>query len=127
VVEAYAALPPSAKVRGREQKRALRIAARGLVPDFVLDKPKLGFFSESVGSWLDAEGGATVDRLLLDDDPRYAAVIEPDVVRGIVRAWRGGERRHAKGVLSLVMLELWLREYVPRAFAAAPPATTVAA
>ena len=33
-------------------------AARGLVPDFVLDKPKLGFFSESVGSWLAAEGAA---------------------------------------------------------------------
>jgi asparagine synthase (glutamine-hydrolysing) len=127
VVEAYAALPPSAKVHGREQKRALRHAARGLVPDFVLDKPKLGFFSESVGSWLDAEGGATVDALLLDDDPRYAAVIDPDVVRGIVRSWRAGERRNAKGVLSLVMLELWLREFVPRAFAAAPPATTVGA
>jgi asparagine synthase (glutamine-hydrolysing) len=127
VVEAFAALPPSAKVRGREQKRALRLAARGLVPDFVLDKPKLGFFSESVGSWLDAEGGATVDRLLLDDAPRYAAVIDPSVVHGIVRAWRAGEGRHAKGVLALVMLELWLREFLPRAFAAAPPATAQAA
>jgi hypothetical protein len=97
------------------------------VPDFVLDKPKLGFFSESVGSWLDAEGGATVDQLLLDDAPRYAAVIDPDVVHGIVRAWRAGETRHAKGVLALVMLELWLREFLPRAFAAAPPATARAA
>ena len=127
VVEAYAALPPSVKVRGREGKRALRAAARGLVPDFVLDKPKLGFFSESVGSWLDAEGGAIVDGLLLDADPRYAQVVDPDAVRGVVGAWRAGEGRHAKGVLSLVMLELWLREYLPRAFAEARTATAQAA
>jgi asparagine synthase (glutamine-hydrolysing) len=127
VVEAYAALPPSVKVRGREGKRALRAAARGLVPDFVLDKPKLGFFSESVGTWLDAEGGALVDELLLSTDARFAQVVDPDAVRGVVGAWRAGEGRHAKGVLSLVMLELWLREYVPRAFAAAPTATAQAA
>ena len=41
----------------------------------------------------------------------------------VVGAWRAGEGRHAKGVLSLVMLELWLREYMPRAFAEARPAT----
>jgi asparagine synthase (glutamine-hydrolysing) len=120
VVEAFTALPPSAKVRGREQKRALRRAARGLVPDFVLDKPKLGFFDGSIESWLSAGAAATVDRLLLDGEPRSGAVVDPDVVRRIVQRSRQGDPRASKATLSLVMLELWLSEFLPRAFAAVP-------
>jgi len=119
VVQTCAALPPTAKVRGTEGKRALRVAARGLVPEFVLDKPKLGFFSESVEAWLSADGGATVDAILEAPDPGYAAVLDPQVVRGVVRQWRAGDRRLGRMVLALVMLELWFTAFLPRAFACA--------
>jgi asparagine synthase (glutamine-hydrolysing) len=121
VVEALAALPPSAKVRGREQKVALRRAARGLVPDFVLDKPKLGFFSDSVSTWLAADGGAIVDDLLLGPEPAYGELVDPGVVRGIVGEWRAGNGRQAKPILGLVMLELWMTTFLPRAFAPSTP------
>jgi asparagine synthase (glutamine-hydrolysing) len=116
LVELCAALPPSVKANALEGKRALRRAARGVIPDFVLDKPKLGFFSTSVGSWLDTDDGAFVGDLLLGPDPRYARVADPALVRRLVEQWRGGERRHAKTILGLVMLELWLRDFLPRAF-----------
>jgi asparagine synthase (glutamine-hydrolysing) len=119
VVELCASLPPSAKATAREGKRALRRAALGLVPDFVLDKPKLGFFSTSVGSWLDTEAGAMVDSLLLAPDPAYARVVDQGVVRRLAGEWRAGQTRHARPILALVMLELWLREFLPRAFGAA--------
>jgi asparagine synthase (glutamine-hydrolysing) len=126
VVEACAALPPSAKATTREGKRALRLAARGIVPDFVLDKRKQGFFSESVGSWLGSPGGGLVDRLLLGPDPHYAQVVDPALVRRLVGDWRAGNERHARPVLALLMLELWLSEFMPRAFAA-PEAAEAAA
>ncbi len=73
----------------------------------MLDKPKLGFFSASVGLWLDAEGGALVDRLLVDDQPRLGEVVDP-TLSAPSSPWRAGESRHGRAVLALLMLELWL-------------------
>ena len=114
-----ATVPASVKVKRLQGKHVLRLAAKDLVPDFVLDKRKRGFFNESVGAWVGAEGGATVDRLLLANDPAYSQVIDPEVVRSIVARWRAGEAGHAPLLLALIMLELWLSSYLPRAFAAA--------
>lgn len=119
VVELCAALPTAAKVTARQGKRALRHAARGLVPDFVLDKPKLGFFSESVDAWLAVDGAATLEARLLADHPGYAAVVDPALVRRLVGEWRGGNGRHARPLLALLMLELWLGDFLPRARRAA--------
>ena len=86
----------------------LRLAAREHVPEFVLKKRKRGFFNEAVGTWVGADGGALVDRVLLDSDPAYAAVIDRAAVEQTVREWRGGRAANANLLLGLVMLELWL-------------------
>jgi asparagine synthase (glutamine-hydrolysing) len=117
LVELAATIPTSMKVRHLQGKHVLKRAAKGLVPDFVLDKRKQGFFNEAVPKWIAAEGGATVDRLLLADEPAYAAVLDRAVVQRAVRESRAGNSGHAPFLLSLIMLELWLGEYVPRAFA----------
>jgi asparagine synthase (glutamine-hydrolysing) len=117
LVELAATSPTSMKVRHLQGKHVLKRAAKGLVPDFVLDKRKQGFFNEAVPKWIAAEGGATVDRLLLADEPAYAAVLDRAVVQRAVRESRAGNSGHAPFLLSLIMLELWLGEYVPRAFA----------
>jgi asparagine synthase (glutamine-hydrolysing) len=118
LVELCARIPAGAKVHRLQGKHVLRLAARGLVPDFVLEKPKRGFFKEVVGSWLGAGDGALVDRLLLAAEPAYAAVLDRDTVARAVREWRAGRSAHAPHLLSLIMLELWLGSYLPRAFAA---------
>jgi asparagine synthase (glutamine-hydrolysing) len=125
-VELCATVPASAKVHRLQGKHVLREAARGLVPDFVLDKRKRGFFNEAVPAWLSADGGATVDRILLSADPAYTRVIDRAVVEQAVREFRAGAQRHAPFLLSLIMLELWLSEYLPRAFALAPRLERVA-
>ena len=118
LVELCARVPSSVKVHRLQGKHVLRRAAQGLVPDFVLDKRKRGFFNESVPAWLSGDGGATVERLLGAEEPAYAALVDPQVVRRAVAEFRGGQR-HATLLLALVMLELWLTEYLPRAFEAA--------
>jgi hypothetical protein len=66
-----------------------------------------------------AEDGALVKRLLLADDPAYAAVVDPGTVRRAVTEWRGGRAEHSNLLLALVMLELWMTEYLPRAMSPA--------
>jgi asparagine synthase (glutamine-hydrolysing) len=118
-VELCARVPTEVKVRRLQGKHVLREAARGLVPDFVLQKRKRGFFNESVGTWLAARDGEVVDRVLLSDSPAYEQVVDRGVVQQAVSSWRGGNVRQAPLLLSLVMLELWMGDYLPRAFALA--------
>ena len=63
------------------------------MPDFVLDKRKRGFFNEAVGTWMGAEDGALVERLLLDPDPAYAAVVDPGTVAPRGHRMARGPRR----------------------------------
>jgi asparagine synthase (glutamine-hydrolysing) len=115
LVELSARIPAEHKVRRLRGKHVLRVAARKQVPDFVLAKRKRGFFNESIGSWVTAGDEALVNRLLLAPDPAYASVVPRSAVERVVREWRGGRAGNAKLLLALVMLELWLTEYLPRA------------
>src|SRR5215218_9280913 len=115
VVEYCAGLPPAAKVRRAQCKYLLREVARDLVPPFVLQKRKLGFFSENVQGWLGAAGAGSVEALAAPD-ARSHEVVDPAVVRRLVAEWRAGEPRHARVLLAIVMLERWLGHYLPRAF-----------
>ena len=117
-VEMCARIPSSYKVSRLRGKHVLREAARGLVPDFVFDKPKRGFFYEWVSTWLAGDGGALIDRLLLAPDRAYEVVVDRAVVAEAVSRWRAGNPGYENTILSLIMLEIWLGTYLPRAFAA---------
>jgi asparagine synthase (glutamine-hydrolysing) len=119
LVELAATIPTGHKVRRLQGKHVLRLAAKGRVPDFVLQKRKRGFFNEAVSTWMAADDASVVRRLLLKDDPAYAAIVDPGTVRKAVTEWRGGRAEHSNLLLGLVMLELWMTEYLPRAKAPA--------
>jgi asparagine synthase (glutamine-hydrolysing) len=122
LVEYAATIPPRLKVRGGTTKYVLKEAARGLVPDRIIDKPKQGFFNSAVGAWFRAQTDRAVADYLLDPNPRYAELLDRDAVRRLVAAHATGDPR-ANGdlLLSILMLEVWLATYVPRATAAVDP------
>ena len=100
LVELAARIPTRHKVHRLQGKHVLRLAAREHVPEFVLEKRKRGFFNEAVATWVGADGGALVDRVLLDPDPAYAAVIDRAAVEQTRprMAWgKGGQRQPAPG------------------------------
>jgi asparagine synthase (glutamine-hydrolysing) len=115
LVEWAATMPTSVKVRRLQGKHVLRLAAKDLVPDFVLTKRKRGFFNDKMTTWLGAPGGTNLERLLLAPEPAYAAVVDQEAVRDLVAAWREGDHRHTQVLLALVMLEVWLSTVLPRA------------
>ncbi len=65
VVEYCATIPSRHKVRRLDTKHVLKHGARGLIPDRIIDKPKVGFFNAAVDGWFRAQTkGAISDYLL---------------------------------------------------------------
>lgn len=114
LVELAARIPTRLKMRRGTGKILLRQAARGLVPDEVIDRPKVGFFSSAVDHWFEAQLPGLIGDVLLDPGARYSELLDPEIA---VRSLLGGPRdyRHSKFLLSVLMLELWLSTYLPRA------------
>ncbi|WP_432972003.1 asparagine synthase (glutamine-hydrolyzing) [Dactylosporangium sp. CA-233914] len=120
VVEFCATIPSRLKVSARlETKHVLKHAARGLVPDRIVDKRKLGFLRSASTGWLRAQLGAASSDFLLGPDPRYGEFLDRAVVERMARAHRDGARSgDVHLLLAILMLEVWLSSYVPRAVSA---------
>ena len=122
VVEFAARIPSKYKVKRRVGKHVLRTAARGLVPEHAIAKKKAGFFRASVGSWLENQTQGAIADWLLVPDPRYAEFLDPDVVRSLItRRTDRGTLADPQLVLSILMLEVWLSSFLPRALALRAP------
>jgi asparagine synthase (glutamine-hydrolysing) len=91
VMELVLPAPSRLKVRGLTTKAILKKAARGLVPDGVIDRQKRGL-SVPVARWLNTGLAPLADRLL--DTPLLAE-------------HRTGRRNHARRLWPQLMLALW--------------------
>jgi asparagine synthase (glutamine-hydrolysing) len=121
VVEFCATIPNAYKVRRLTTKYVLKRAASGLVPDSVIGKRKVGFFHRTVGEWFEKQAGGAVSDYLLDENPRYADFIDRAEVERLVTQQRsGGGAGNEQVLLGVLMLEIWLRSYLPRALAPQP-------
>ena len=87
--------PSALKVRGFTTKAILKEAARGLVPDAVIDRRKRGL-SVPVARWLNTGLASLADRLL--DTPLLAE-------------HRSGKANHARKLWPLLMLALWAERW----------------
>jgi asparagine synthase (glutamine-hydrolysing) len=115
LVEYCARIPDSLKVHRLERKYLLRRAARGLVPERVLEKRKQGFFQGSTGGWLRAQMDGAISDYLLGPSPRYAEFLDRGAVERLVRAHRDGGGVDVQLLVGVLMLEIWLASYLPRA------------
>jgi asparagine synthase (glutamine-hydrolysing) len=122
LVEFCARIPARHKVHHLTTKHILKHAARGLVPDHIVDKRKIGFFRGSSHGWLQAQLAGAVSDYLLAPSPAYAEFLDRDAVEQLIRELRS-DSRQVQLVLAILLLEVWLRTYLPRATAASPAAS----
>ena len=116
VVEYCATIPSDLKVHRLTTKYLLKQAARGLVPNRIIDKPKIGFFHKAVEGWIAKQAEGSIATYLLDADPRYAEFLDPAVVRRLVRNHvEGIDRQYVQLLLFILFLEIWLSTSLPRA------------
>jgi asparagine synthase (glutamine-hydrolysing) len=123
VVEYCARIPAGFKVRRLTTKYVLKRSARGLIPDQIIDKRKIGFFNRPVEDWFRAQTRGAISDYLLAPRPAYAEILDPRVVHELVESHAAGTgTAHPHLLLSILMLEIWLSSFLPRALRPAAPA-----
>ncbi len=110
LVEFSAAMPREMKLRGGTTKWILREAMKGILPDAILNRPKMGF-PVPVGKWFRSEYKHIVDEFVLGNRPLERGVFEPEFVRNLVRRHNSGED-HAQRIWFLVNFEIWQRRFI---------------
>jgi asparagine synthase (glutamine-hydrolysing) len=119
VVEYCARIPSRFKVSGKlETKHVLKHAARSFLPAEIVDKRKLGFFRSAADEWLRAQLRGDAANYLLGSDPRFAELLDRATVRELAAQHRDGSADHDVHLLvAILILEVWLSTYLPRALA----------
>jgi asparagine synthase (glutamine-hydrolysing) len=119
LVEFCATIPTNLKVHRSTTKYLLRRSVRGLVPDEVLERPKVGFFRGEVDEWLNRQLNGGAADYLLGPRPRYAEFLRRETVEELLRRHTSGsDRSHRHLLHAILLLEVWLSSYLPRATAA---------
>ncbi|HET7762177.1 MAG TPA: asparagine synthase-related protein, partial [Phycicoccus sp.] len=108
VVSAAFSLPGSEKIRGRQQKAALKDAARAWLPDEIIDRPKASF-GAPLRAWVGGDLRELVDDVLLDGELVGSGFLRSAPLTRLVADQRSGRRDTSKQVWQLLSLELWYR------------------
>jgi len=113
LIEFAVTIPDSFKLRGMETKYILKRAATGLVPDEIINRPKQGF-DVPIRRWFNQELREMLDDTLNERRARERGDFDHRVVQSILDEHRRGVRDHARLLWSLLVLELWRREFIDR-------------
>lgn len=111
VVELAAAMPLSLKYRWGQGKRILRRAFGDLLPAGIWRRKKMGF-GVPLDHWFRAELKELTNDVLLDGTARNRGFFRPETVEALVRQHQCGEFDHAYRLWSLLVFELWMRQWV---------------
>jgi asparagine synthase (glutamine-hydrolysing) len=111
LIEESLRLSPRTKMPGGRLKGLLKAAFAGVLPKEVLAHRKQGFMIP-LGDWLRRELRPTLDDLLSPDCVRTRGLFDADAVEALRREHLSGARTHADRLWTLMMLELWMREYL---------------
>lgn len=110
LVEYTAHLRQDLKIRKGETKWILREAMRGILPNEILNRPKMGF-PVPVGQWFRNEFKHIIDEYVLSERTLARGIFQPDVIREIVEQHNAGENFDLK-LWSLVNFEIWHRQFI---------------
>jgi asparagine synthase (glutamine-hydrolysing) len=113
LVEFTAALQDNWKLSGLTTKRILREAMKGVLPDSILRRPKMGF-PVPFGAWMRGSWNDVARELLLDRRARERGVFDPDGVDRLLRDHACGRRDETDRIWALMNVELWYRTFIDR-------------
>jgi asparagine synthase (glutamine-hydrolysing) len=114
LLEFSATIPSALKLKKGRSKYLLRRLLERYVPASIVDRPKHGF-SAPVGEWLRGPLSRMAGDLLQDGRLRDRGIFDASAVRKLWIEHRSREHDHTHRLWSLMMLELWFREYVDNA------------
>jgi asparagine synthase (glutamine-hydrolysing) len=118
-MEFCASLPSRFKLSGLVKKRVLKRALRGVIPDGIIDRPKMGF-GVPIDHWFRNELRSLAEDVLLDTTARERGYFNPAVVTRLLDEHVRGVARWHPQLWNLLMLELWHRTFIDRRPGAEP-------
>jgi asparagine synthase (glutamine-hydrolysing) len=110
LLEFAASVPTSLKLKNGRSKYLLRRLLEKRIPQAIVDRPKHGFEAPT-GAWLRGPLAPMVDALLLDGRLHDRGIFENRAVTTLWQQHRDGQQDHRHRLWSLVMLELWFRQF----------------
>ncbi len=113
LVEFAASVPMALKIQGGRGKHLLRRFLEGRVPKHIIDRPKQGFAAPTA-EWLRGPLAPMAADLLLGHTFRARGIFSPPAVGRLWREHQSREHDHRHRLWSLLMLELWFRQFVDR-------------
>jgi asparagine synthase (glutamine-hydrolysing) len=111
VIEFAAGLPSELKYRGPVSKFLLKRHLAPRLPGLDVDRPKQGF-SIPLGAWLRGDLRDTAHDLLFSAHTAHRGYVRPETVASMWDEHQRGHRDHSGKIWALMVLELWLREYL---------------
>ncbi len=110
LAEFAANIPFNLKLKGATTKHILKEAARGLLPDEIIERKKHGF-GVPLGAWLRRDI-APVRDILLSRRARERGLLEMSAVERLISEHEAGRRDHSRQLWALLTLEEWQRQFV---------------
>ena len=110
LVEFAMAVPQSLKYRRGRTKHILKEAARGIVPDDIIDRPKTGF----CGGANNIVSGPIVDyaEQAITSSKWMCEIIDIEVVRALLAEHRSGQGNRGMAIWNLLNLAEWHRSWI---------------
>jgi asparagine synthase (glutamine-hydrolysing) len=123
LVEFTSSLPERLKLHRWTTKHVLRESMKGVLPEQILTRPKMGF-PVPVGAWFRGPYAHMLDEYVLSSRARERNIFNPETVRSLVNQHQRGVTNHSERLWSLVNLEMWFRRFIDGENAAASSQST---
>ena len=111
LLEFAATVPTSLKLKNGRSKHLLRRLLERRVPPSIVNRPKQGF-AVPVAEWLRGPLAAMAGDLLQDGRLHERGIFNPAAIARLWSEHRDHKRDHGHRLWSLLMLELWFRQFV---------------
>jgi len=110
LVEFTARLPERLKLRGWTTKYILRQSMKGVLPEAILTRPKMGF-PVPIATWFRGPYTHLLDEFVLSSRALDRGIFAPDYVKDLVRRHTTGGENHDERLWALVNFEMWQRRF----------------
>ena len=110
LVEFTCRLPEKLKLRGGTTKYILRESMKGVLPEAILSRSKMGF-PVPIGAWFRGAYRSVIDEYVLSERAMSRGLFNPDFVRDLVQRHQSGAENHDERLWALVNFEIWQRQF----------------
>lgn len=111
LVEFSMGLPQRMKLRGLTTKYVLRQSMKGILPDQILKRPKMGF-PVPLASWFRGRFRSVIDEYVLSERALSRNIFDESYVRSTVERHQSGRENHSERLWTFINFEMWQRQFI---------------